>query len=92
MGHRLVQEEMLRMLVSEIVVKRRVLVRETGQGIDVQRMGHEPRPQARRDEGRPAAAGAVKIPYRRRRRMGRGCPRARRSPAASICGGKRPCL
>ena len=91
MGHRLVQEEILRMLVA-VLVTRRVRVREKGQMMVVQRMGQESRPGARQGEGRPAAAGADRIPYRRRRRMWRGCPRARRSPVASICGGKRPRL
>jgi len=49
-GHRLVQEENLRMLVT-----RRVLVREIGKVMVVQSMGLEPRPWARRDEGRPAS-------------------------------------
>jgi hypothetical protein len=48
-GHRLVQEK-LKMLVT-----RRVLVRETGQGMVVQRMGMEPIPWARRVEGSPAS-------------------------------------
>ena len=55
-GHRLVYVEKLKMLVwLEMLVTRRVLVRETGQVMGVQRMGCEPRPQARRDEGRPAS-------------------------------------
>ena len=47
-GNRLVQEERLRMLVRlmlvALLVTRRVLVRETGQVMDVQSMGQEPRP------------------------------------------------
>lgn len=43
-GHRLVQVEKLRMLVRQMLVTRWVLVRETGQVMGVQRMGHEPRP------------------------------------------------
>jgi len=39
----------------EVLVTRRVLVRETGQVMVVQSMGQEPRPRARRDEGRPAS-------------------------------------
>ena len=44
MGHRLVQEEKLRMMVRQMLVTRWVLVRETGQVMGVQRMGLEPRP------------------------------------------------
>ena len=55
-GHRLVQEEKLKMLVWLVVlITRRVLVGETKRGVYVQRMGLEPRPQARRVEGRPAS-------------------------------------
>jgi hypothetical protein len=54
-GHRLVQVETLRMLVRQMLVTRWVLVRETGQVMGVQRMGQEPRPRARRHEGRPAS-------------------------------------
>ena len=43
-GHRLVQEEKLRMLVRLMLVTRWVFVRETGQVMGVQRMGPEPRP------------------------------------------------
>ena len=58
-GHELVQEEKLRMLVSQmldaVLVTRRVLVREKGEVMVVQNMGLEPRPWARRVEGRPAS-------------------------------------
>ena len=89
-GHRTLQAEKLRMLVKLVVLfKRLVLVRKMKLAVVVQHMGLKPRLWARRVEGRPAAAGADKIPYRRRRRIGRGSPRARRSPDASHCGGKR---
>ena len=59
-GHGLVQEEKLRMLVSQrldaVLVTLQGLVRETGQGIDVQRMGQEPRPglgETRADQSPP---------------------------------------
>jgi hypothetical protein len=55
MGQRLVQEEKRRMLVRQMLVTRRVLVSETGQVTVVQSMGLEPRPWARRVEGRPAS-------------------------------------
>ena len=52
-GHRLVQEKKLKMLIT-----RWVLVKETKQGVVVQRVGLETRLRARRHEGRPAVAGA----------------------------------
>ena len=56
LGRRMVKEEKLRMLVwLDVLVTRRVLVRETGEELVFQRMGLEPRPWARRDEGRPAS-------------------------------------
>jgi len=55
-GRRMVKEEKLRMLVwLDVLVTRRVLVSETGQVAVVQSMGLEPRPRARRVEGRPAS-------------------------------------
>ena len=91
-GHRLVQEEKLKMLVWLVVlITRRVFVGETKRGGDVQRMGLETRPpgSARRGQTRQPATRANPGEGRR---IGRGCPRARRSPDASTCGGKRPRL
>jgi hypothetical protein len=73
-----------------VLVTRRVLVRETGQVMVVQSMGPEPRRGS-------ATRGQTRQPATRAnpgegRRIGRGCPRARRSPDASYRGGKRPRL
>jgi len=58
-GRRMVKEEKLRMLVwLDVLVTRRVLVRETGEELVFQLTGLEPRPWARRVEGRPADVGA----------------------------------
>jgi len=55
----MVKEEKLRMLVwLDVLVTRRVLVRETGEELVFQLTGLEPRPWARRVEGRPADVGA----------------------------------
>ena len=87
MGHRLVQGETLRMMV-----RLTELFSETGQVMVVQRMGMEPRPWLGETRADPPPPEPTESHTGEGRRIGRGCPRARRSTAASFCGGKRPRL
>ena len=63
LGRRMVKEEKLRMLVwLDVLVTRRVLVRETGEELVFQRMGLEPRPglgESRADPPPPETARSV---------------------------------
>ena len=79
-GHRLVQDDKLRLLLRlwQLVI-RRMLVRENGQLICVQRMWQEPRPGL--GGTRADAPGRYPAQPKPGRRMRLGCPRARRSPA-----------
>ena len=55
-GEGLVKKVRLRLLVWLVMpITRQVLVEKKKRAVDVQRMGREPRPGARRDEGRPAS-------------------------------------
>ena len=75
-GHRLVQEELLRMLVRLVV-----LVRETEQVMVVQRMGHEPRPrlgESRADPPPPETDNPIQATAANRAGLPEGAAIARR--------------
>ena len=76
-GRGQLHEEMLRIVRMEVFIRRRE------KEMVVQRMGGS-RGQTRQP--------AIRANPGEGRWIGRGCPRARRSPVASTCGGKRPRL
>ena len=84
---------MLRLLVSQMVdvmpVKLLGLVRETGLGMVGQNIGQEPRPRARRVEGRPASRLPEPIRARDGEEGGAGRGRGDRPPPASAAGSDR---
>ena len=86
------QRVLVRQVLVAVLVTRLVSVRETGQVMVVQRMGVEPRPWLGETRADPPPPEPTESHTGEGRRIGRGCPRARRSTAASFCGGKRPRL